>query len=64
VRLFQERQISLNMVIALPSLDGIKRAVELRLGVALLPSAGPITEIASGGSSPSRSPVFRWRRRR
>ena len=28
-----------NMVIALPSLDGIKRAVEMKLGVALLPRA-------------------------
>ena len=36
------------MVIALPSLDGIKRAVELELGVALLPRRCAITEIASG----------------
>src|SRR5437879_1522822 len=48
LRLFEERQIPLNMVIALPSLDGIKRAVELRLGVALLPRRCAITEIASG----------------
>src|SRR6478735_6142149 len=48
LRLFEERQISLNMVIALPSLDGIKRAVELKLGVALLPRRCAITEIASG----------------
>ena len=36
------------MVISLPSLDGIKRAVELNLGVALLPRRCAITEIASG----------------
>src|SRR6187401_3627200 len=36
LRLFEERQIALNMKISLPSLDGIKRAVELKLGVALL----------------------------
>src|SRR6476646_4475596 len=48
LRLFEERQISLNMVISLPSLDGIKRAVELKLGVALLPRRCAITEIASG----------------
>src|SRR3989440_1908833 len=48
LRLFAQRHIPLNMVIALPSLDGIKRAVELRLGVALLPRRGAITEIASG----------------
>ena len=38
----------MTMVIALPSLDGIKRAVELRLGVALLPRRCAITEIANG----------------
>src|SRR5262245_11451859 len=35
--LFEEQHLQLNMAISLPSLDGIKRAVEMRLGVALLP---------------------------
>jgi DNA-binding transcriptional LysR family regulator len=48
LRLFEEHHIPLNMVISLPSLDGIKRAVELKLGVALLPRRCAITEIASG----------------
>lgn len=48
LRMFEEQHIALNMVIALPSLDGIKRAVELQLGVALLPRRCAITEIASG----------------
>jgi DNA-binding transcriptional LysR family regulator len=48
LRLFEERRVALNMVIALPSLDGIKRAVELKLGVALLPRRCAITEIANG----------------
>src|SRR5262245_48356493 len=48
LRLFEAHQIPLNMVISLPSLDGIKRAVELKLGVALLPRRCAITEIASG----------------
>jgi len=48
LRLFDQHHIALNMVIALPSLDGIKRAVELNLGVALLPRRCAITEIASG----------------
>jgi len=48
LRLFEEHQIALNMVISLPSLDGIKRAVELKLGVALLPRRCAVTEIASG----------------
>jgi DNA-binding transcriptional LysR family regulator len=48
LRMFEERQIVLNIVISLPSLDGIKRAVESKLGVALLPRRCAITEIASG----------------
>jgi DNA-binding transcriptional LysR family regulator len=48
LRLFEERRVPLNMVISLPSLDGIKRAVELKLGVAMLPRRCAITEIASG----------------
>jgi len=48
LRLFEQRHIALKMVISLPSLDGIKRAVELKLGVALLPRRCAITEIASG----------------
>jgi DNA-binding transcriptional LysR family regulator len=48
LRLFEQRHISLKMVISLPSLDGIKRAVELKLGVAMLPRRCAITEIASG----------------
>jgi DNA-binding transcriptional LysR family regulator len=48
LRLFEQRHITLRMVLALPSLDGIKRAVELKLGVALLPRRCAITEIASG----------------
>jgi DNA-binding transcriptional LysR family regulator len=47
LRMFEERHIPLNMVIALPSLDGIKRAVELNLGVALLPRRCAVTEIAN-----------------
>jgi DNA-binding transcriptional LysR family regulator len=48
LRLFEQHHIELKMVISLPSLDGIKRAVELRLGAALLPRRCAITEIASG----------------
>ena len=47
LRLFEERHITLNMVLALPSLDGIKRAVESKLGVAMLPRRCAITEIAN-----------------
>jgi DNA-binding transcriptional LysR family regulator len=48
LRLFEQHRIPLNMSIALPSLDGIKRAVEMQLGVALLPRRCAVTEIASG----------------
>ena len=48
LRLFEEKQVPLRMVISLPSLDGIKRAIEMRQGVALLPRRCAITEIASG----------------
>jgi len=48
LRLFEQRHIPLRMVISLPSLDGIKRAVELKLGVALLPRRCALTEIARG----------------
>src|SRR6185369_13926563 len=48
LRLFEEYHVPLRMVISLPSLDGIKRAVELKLGVALLPRRCAITEIANG----------------
>src|SRR5207244_8649258 len=37
LRLFEEHQIAVNMVISAPSLDGIKRAMELRHGVAMAP---------------------------
>src|SRR5262249_15837404 len=43
LRLFEQHHIALNMVISLPSLDGIKRAVELGLGVAMLPRRCAIT---------------------
>jgi DNA-binding transcriptional LysR family regulator len=48
LRLFEQRHVALKMMISLPSLDGIKRAVELKLGVALLPRRCAITEIANG----------------
>jgi DNA-binding transcriptional LysR family regulator len=48
LRLFEQKHVPLQLVIALPSLDGIKRAVELKMGVALLPRRCAITEIAGG----------------
>ena len=48
LRLFEQRHASLNIQVALPSLDGIKRAVEMQLGVALLPRRCALAEIARG----------------
>ncbi|PYR46043.1 MAG: LysR family transcriptional regulator [Acidobacteria bacterium] len=48
LRLFEQHHLELHMMISLPSLDGIKRAVELGLGVALLPRRCAFTEIANG----------------
>jgi DNA-binding transcriptional LysR family regulator len=48
LRLFEQRHEPLNITIALPSLDGIKRAVEMNLGVALLPRRCALAEISAG----------------
>ncbi|MGE5243361.1 MAG: LysR family transcriptional regulator [Betaproteobacteria bacterium] len=48
LRLFEQHHIDLRIVVALPSLDGIKRAVEVGVGVALLPRRCAITELATG----------------
>ena len=48
LRLFEQRHAPLNIQIALPSLDGIKRAVEMGLGVALLPRRCALSELSRG----------------
>ena len=48
LRLFEESHSSINIQIALPSLDGIKHAVEIGLGVALLPRRCALSEISTG----------------
>ena len=47
LRLYEQRHAPINIQIALPSLDGIKRAVEMGLGVALLPRRCALSEIAN-----------------
>ena len=46
LRAYERRHTSINIQISLPSLDGIKRAVEMGIGVALLPRRCALTEIA------------------
>jgi len=48
LRAYERRQTAINIQISLPSLDGIKRAVEMGIGVALLPRRCALTEIARG----------------
>ena len=48
LRLYEEHQSAINIQIGLPSLDGIKRAVEMKLGVALLPRRCAMSEISNG----------------
>jgi DNA-binding transcriptional LysR family regulator len=48
LRTYERRRTSINIQISLPSLDGIKRAVEMGIGVALLPRRCALTEIARG----------------
>ncbi|GMV22902.1 MAG: transcriptional regulator [Acidimicrobiia bacterium] len=46
LRLYEQRHAELNIRISLPSLDGIKRAVEMGLGVAVLPRRCAVSELA------------------
>lgn len=48
LRLFEQRHEPINIQMALPSLDAIKRAVEMGLGVALLPRRCAVAELARG----------------
>jgi DNA-binding transcriptional LysR family regulator len=48
LRMYEKRHAELNIQMSLPSLDGIKRAVETGLGVALLPRRCAQAEIARG----------------
>lgn len=48
LRISEERHAPLNIALSLPSLDGIKRAVEQGLGVAILPRRCALSEIAQG----------------
>ena len=62
LRLFEQRHASLNIQIALPSLDGIKRAVEMQLGVALLLRRCALAKIARGQLAAATVPQLRLSR--
>ena len=59
LRLYEQRHAPLNIRISLPSLDGIKRAVEMGLGVALLPRRCAQGEIERGDLVEVRVPELR-----
>jgi DNA-binding transcriptional LysR family regulator len=59
LRLYEQRHAPLNIRISLPSLDGIKRAVETGLGVALLPRRCALGEITRGQLAEVRVPELR-----
>lgn len=48
LRMYEQRHAALNIRLSLPSLDSIKRAVEMGLGVALLPRRCALSEISRG----------------
>jgi DNA-binding transcriptional LysR family regulator len=56
LRAYERRRTAINIRISLPSLDGIKRAVEMGLGVALLPKRCALAEIARGHLAAVRVP--------
>ena len=59
LRLFEQRHAPLNIRLSLPSLDGVKRAVEMGLGVALLPQRCALAEIERGDLTVVRVPELR-----
>ncbi len=59
LRLFEQKHAPINIQMSLPSLDGIKRAVEMKLGVALLPRRCALSEIARKQLAAVRVPELR-----
>jgi DNA-binding transcriptional LysR family regulator len=62
LRLYERRQAHINIQVSLPSLDGIKRAVEMGVGVAVLPRRCALTEIARGDLVAVKVPELKGRR--
>lgn len=62
LRTFEQHHIPANILISLPSLEGIKRAVSMQLGVALLPRRCAEAEIERGELMALAMPEIRLRR--
>ena len=56
LRAFEAKHAPINIQIALPSLEAIKRAVEMKMGVALLPRRCALSEISHGQLAAVRMP--------
>ena len=59
---FEQHHIPINILVSLPSLEGIKRAVSMQMGVALLPRRCAEAEIARGELVALLIPEIRLRR--
>jgi len=59
LRKFAERGVPLNIKVSLPNLDGVKRAVERGMGVALLPRRTALSEIEAGRLAATLLPELR-----
>ena len=59
LRVFEQKHAPINIQLALPSLEAIKRAVEMKLGVALLPKRCALSEISRGQLAAVRVPQVR-----
>ncbi|MEQ1573583.1 MAG: LysR family transcriptional regulator [Vicinamibacterales bacterium] len=62
LRTFEQHHIPVNILVSLPSLEGIKRAVGMQMGVALLPRRCAEAEIARGELVALAIPEIRLRR--
>ena len=62
LRLYERKHAPINIQISLPSLDGIKRAVEMGVGVAVLPRRCALTEIERGDLVAVKVPELEARR--
>jgi DNA-binding transcriptional LysR family regulator len=62
LRVYERRHAPINIQVSLPSLDGIKRAVEMGVGVAVLPRRCALTEIERGDLVAVKVPELSGRR--
>ena len=62
LRLYERKHAPINIQLSLPSLDGIKRAVEMGVGVAVLPRRCALTEIERGDLVAVKVPELSVRR--